>query len=283
MSGQLAPRVADRGPWSGGFTLIELLVVMGITLAVSGAIVAIAPQALAAFERVPADLEIQQRGRAALDTLAQSVRAAGRNVPAVHALGEAAVSFPSITLSDPDASGSNYRSMSAVVPVVDAAQGVLETSQISGGSPITLAVTGCPNVKDVCGFATGSTAAIVDPAGHVDVFVVASTNAGARRLTPDRGLSLAYAAGSIVVEIEHYTYYLDEQSDGSYSLVRVTAAGAVQPVADYLSALSFTRVDQQLDIAFSVQPLAETTALAAAERRFTGTVLLRGTRLGSVP
>jgi Tfp pilus assembly protein PilW len=260
-----------------GFTLVELLIAMGITLAISGAIAALAPTARTAFERVPADLEIQQRGRAALDILTQAVRAAGKDVAAANLLGSMADLFPAITLSDPDESGTAYEELTAIVPVPDPAQGVLESDQASGSAPITLATAACPNVKDVCGFTAGVAAVVVDAAGHFDVFIVASTSAGARRLTPDRALSRPYSAGSVVVEIEQTTFRLDQQADESFSLMRVTAAGAVQPVVDYLSALSFALEGQQLAVGLTVQPQGIVED-AHASRHFRTSIRLRNAR-----
>ena len=57
-----------------GFTLVELLIAMAITILIAGAIAGVAPQARAAFERVPADLEMQQRGRTAIDVKPVDVR-----------------------------------------------------------------------------------------------------------------------------------------------------------------------------------------------------------------
>lgn len=269
----------DQGSGGGnqGFTLIELLIAMGVTLAISGAIAALAPRARLTFERVPSDLEIQQRGRMVLEVLTQSVRAAGKDVAAANLLGSMEDLFPAITVSDPDESGTAYRELTAIVPVPDPAQGVLESAQTSSGAPITLAIASCPNVKDVCGFTPGVAAVVADSAGHFDVFIVASTNAGARRLTPDRALSRAYGAGSIVVEIERNTFRLDQQPDESYSLVRVTAAGALQPVVDALSSLTFALDRHQLDVSVSVHPHGIIEP-SYASRQFRTSIQLRNAR-----
>ena len=231
-----------------------------------------------AFERVPAELELQQRGRAALEMITNAVRAAGQDVAASHALGSMADLLPAITLGDPDESGSTSTSLTAIVPVVNAAQGILVSGQTSGSSSITLASTLCPNVRDVCGFTPGAAAVIVDESGDFDVFVVSATNAGARRLTPDRALSRAYPAGSVVVEIEANSFRLDEQADGSFSLMRETAAGAVQPIADFLSSLSFTFDNQRLEIALTVMPPIGTLQEAIAGREFRTSIRLRNAR-----
>lgn len=255
-----------------GFTLVELLIALGISLAIGGAIAGLAPPARMAFERVPGELDVQQRGRAALDTIAQAVRAAGKDVAAAQALGAMADLFPAIRLSDPDESGELFHSLTAIVPVADPAQGVLDSAQASSSAPMTLAIGACPNVKDVCGFTAGAAAVVVDGSGHFDVFVVASTSPGGRRLTPDRALSRAYGAGSAVVEIDESTFRLDEQPDGSYSLIRVTAAGAVQPVVDFLAAVTFAFAHQRLEVALTVTTPVQGSV---ASREFKTSIRLR--------
>lgn len=266
--------ISDRG-FAAGFTIIELLIALSITLAIGGAIAALTPPARRAFERIPAELELQQRGRTALEILTLAVRAAGQDVAAAYALGSMADLFPAITLADPDESGETFATLRAIVPVVNASQGVLESAQASGSAPMTLAISPCPNVKDVCGFKKDAAAVIVDAAGHFDVFVVAATNAGSRRLTPGHALSRAYAVGSVVVEIDESTFRLDEQADGSLSLVRETAAGAVQPVVDFLSSLTFSFAHQQLDIALTVRPPVGPLQDVVADRQFRTSIRLR--------
>jgi type II secretory pathway pseudopilin PulG len=267
----------DQGSGIGeqGFTLVELLIALGITLAIGGAIAALAPPARMAFERVPAELELQQRGRAALEMLTNAVRAAGQDVAAAYSLGTMADMFPAITLGDPDESGTLFGSLRAIVPVANAAQGLLESDQASATGPMTLAISPCPNVKDVCGFTPGAAAVVVDAAGHFEVFVISATSPGARRLTPDRALSRAYAAGSVVVEIEESTFRLDQQADGSFSLIRETAAGAVQPIVDFLSSLAFTFAHHQLEIALTAGPPIGGLQDAVADRQFRTSIRLR--------
>lgn len=239
-----------------GFTVVELLVAMTITLAVAAVIVAAAQPARDAFDRVPAELDLQQRGRTALEGLTQAVRAAD------------IVSF-----ADPDGAGS-FASMTTIVPVASAAQGVLDVDQTTPGGPITLAVAPCPNVKDVCGFTNGA-AAVITQGGTFDVFIVSATDAGARRLSPDRALSRAYPRGSAVLEIEASTFRLDEQTDGTYSLIRETAAGAVQPVVDFLADLVFSVQVQQVDVAFTVHAPSEALRRVVPDRAFRASIQRR--------
>ena len=56
---------------------------------------------------------------------------------------------------------------------------------------------------------------------------------------PAQMLSRAYPEGAVLVEVDRFIFSLKEQPDGSYSLVRKTAAGAVQPLVDFVSGLAF--------------------------------------------
>jgi hypothetical protein len=205
-------------------------------------------------DRVPAERDLQQRGRTAIDVMSQAIRSAGKNVGDL---------LPAVSLSEPDESGI-FRELSVIVPVANAAQGVLSDEQSAPGAAITLATAPCPNVKEVCGFAAGTIAAIADGVGNYDVFSIAATNAGARQVTAAAALSRAYPAGSFVFEVDRLTFSLALQPDGSYSLVRRTAAGAVQPIVDFVNALSFDAIGSdapagffrldQVDVSIGVEP-----------------------------
>lgn len=279
-------RLEGRGRESErGFTVTELLIAMTITLLIAGALANVAQPARAVFDRGPAELELQQRARTALDVLSQTVRSAGRDVAATASLGPLGDLLPAVSLLDPKDEGSAFGSLSAIVPVVDGAQGVLAASQPTPGGSITLATSPCPNVSDVCGFQRGTTAVIADGQGHFDVFEIASTNSSARGLTPDAALSRAYPAGAVVVEVDRYTFSLAEQADHSYSLIRETAAGAVQPVVDFVSNLAFTVAGSdapagfmqaaQVDVSLSVQPPTEALRRLISDRAFKTSIRLR--------
>ena len=239
-----------------GFTLIELLIAMAITLLIAGAVAAAAPAARAVFDRVPVELEMQQRGRTAIDTLTSAVRAADYVWPV-----------------STDESG-NFTEVTLIVPVLNAAQGILAVDQTAPGGSISLEAAPCPNVKDVCGFTSGMTALISDADGGVDVFVVTAANVMTRSLTPGSPLSRAYGAGAAVREIEEITYRLDDAS----SLVRETAAGAVQPIADSIADLSFSMDGDLVNVMLAVQPQAERLRGPIADRHFSNAVAVRNLR-----
>ena len=214
-----------------GFTLVELLIAMTITLLIAGALMGVAQPARAAFDRVPAELELQQRGRTALDTLAQALRA---------------------SLSMPG-EGGTFDELTVVMRIPAAAQAVLSVDQPGPGAALPLGIERCPSINDVCGFTSASTALIVDPAGIRDVFSIASVSIGLHAITPARALTQAYPSGAEVFEIEQLTFRLAEQPDGSYALIRETAAGAVQPIVDAVAELSFDVIGRDLDDG-SIQP-----------------------------
>lgn len=222
-----------------GFSLVELLVAMTICVVISAGIAAVVPPARAAFERTPAELDLQQRGRTAVDTITQAIRAAGSTVIVSEELGPLAGVVPAVIPLDLDPSGTRFLRLKVIAPRPDAAQGILAQQQAGPNGGLVLAPTRCPAVPVVCGFSKHTTALIADGSGRFDVFTIASAHAAAERLTPARQLMPAYAAGSIVVEVDVYTFQLDAQSDGSHALVRVTAAGAVQPIVDRVTTLSF--------------------------------------------
>lgn len=243
-------------PYPDGFSVMELLVAMTITLSLAAALAQAVGPARAAFERVPAEADVQQRGRAATDLLAEAVRSAAE-----------------ITLTDRDASG-GYRSMSVMVPLVHGAQGILALDQATPGGTLSLDAVGCPDIKDVCGFTPGAVAGISDGIDS-EVFMVAAVHVGARRLTPDRAFARIYAAGSTVAEVDAATFRLAQQADGSRSLVRETAAGAIQPAVDFLGALTFSPHSDRIDIAVTVWPASDSLRGVMPERVFRSSIRRR--------
>ena len=267
-----------------GFTLVELLIAMTITLLVAGAIAGVTPTARAAFERVPADLDSQQRGRMAIGVLSQAIRSAGQDVAATSSLGPLSDLLPAVSVSEEDESGA-FGGLTAIVPVAGAAQGVLSEDQSAPAATIALGIDRCPNVSDLCGFSPGSTALIADGTGHFDVFTIAAVHAAARLLTPESALSRSYPAGAVMVEVDQFTFGLAEQPDGSYSLVRTTAAGAVQPVVDFMNGLSFEVIGrhvpagffqiQQVNVWLSVESSTDALRGAMPDRVFRSSIRLR--------
>jgi prepilin-type N-terminal cleavage/methylation domain-containing protein len=285
-SGQAHVLDMRYGGQARGFTIIELLVAMTITVLIAGAIAGVAPRARAAFDRVPADLDLQQRGRTGIDILSQAIRSAGNNVAATEALGALADLLPTVSVSGEEEPGT-FTELIVILPLPNPAQGTLDSDQPSPGSGMMLATAPCPNIDDVCGFSPGSTAVVANGAGQFDVFSIAATDAGTRQLTPARALSRSYPAGSVLVEADRFLFNLRQQPDGSYSLVRTTAAGAVQPIVDFVHGLGFEVTGrtvaagfyqiEQVDVWLSVEAQSDTLRRVIPDRVFRTSVRLRNT------
>lgn len=258
-----------------GFTVIELVVVLAIVLSIAGAMAQAVQPARAAFDRVPAELDLHQRGRAAIDVLSQAVRSAGKDVAATEALGPLPDILPAVSFASPDASGKTFAMMTVIVPTVDGAQGVLAADQPGVSAPLTLAIAPCPSLTDVCGFTPGMTAVVADGSGRHDVFVVAASVPGSRAINADRRFTTAYPAGAAVVAIDQSTFSLARQADGSWSLIRQTAAGAIQPMVDFVTALSFSTSVNQVEIAVTVQAASVAQRRVLSERVFRTSVRRR--------
>lgn len=239
-----------------GFTLVELLIAMVVVVLLTGAIAAAATQARTVFDRVPAVIDVQQRGNVAIDTLSQALRGAVR-----------------VTADIPEDEG-RFAQLSVITPIASPAQGVLAIDQITAAGSLTLAAWPCPNVKDVCGFTNGAVVMIAD-GPDFDVFVVGSTNVALRRLTPKQALSRAYRAGSAVLEVERNTFGLDEQDDATFSLTRITAAGAVQPIVDGIRSLSFDVDGPRVEIRLVVHAADPVLQRAVADRAFKASITVR--------
>lgn len=224
---------------NNGFSLVELLIALTICAVISASIAAVVPPARIAFEQTPAELDLQQRGRTAIDVIVRAVRAAGSHVIVSEELGPLAGVVPAVIPFDRDASGTRFVRLKVIAPRANAAQGILASHQTGSKGDLILSPTRCPAVPVVCGFAKDTTAVIADGSGRFDVFTIASAQALTERLTSARPLTPPYAAGSVVVEADVYTFQLEAQPDGSHALVRVTAGGAVQPIVDRVARLQF--------------------------------------------
>jgi prepilin-type N-terminal cleavage/methylation domain-containing protein len=222
-----------------GFSLVELLVALAVCSLLSAVVAGLAPPARAAFEQTPVTLNLQQRGRTAIDAMAAAIRsAAGTAVsPDLDAFGSVLPAL--IPLSPrPGSSETEFEAMYVVTPVPNASQGVLDRDQPGAHGVLTLAAgPGCPAVREVCGFTPGAVAAIADGSGRFDVFTVASTNSAGGEITASESFATAYPAGSFVIEVDAQYFRLDDQDDGSRALVRETAGGATQPIVDHVAAM----------------------------------------------
>lgn len=235
---------------SRGFSLLELLIATAISAVCLAVVAAAVPPLQALFEQTPAALDMQQRARTAIDTVAQAVRGADR-----------------VVLLDEDPSRAQFRELMTIAPRPTAAQGVVAFDQISAGGDLFLSAGGCPAVPDACGFMRGSSAVIADAGARFDVFIVGSTDTSTRSLAPRRPLDQPYAAGATVVEVDAYTFRLDPQPDASFTLIRESAAGSVQPIVDRVSELWFVPAFDGRGVEVTVKLRAHGSSAGEATRR----------------
>ena len=224
-------------PHSPGFSLVELLVALTVCALLSGAIAAVAPQARAAFDATPEALDLLQRERTVVDVLTRALRSAAL-LTAARDDGTAGAAAPAVELLERDEDGARFHAF-RVLAVVGQGRGVLDADQ--GGPSGSLRLqpgVNCPSSGEVCGFSKGAVAALVDVDGRVDVLTIVATSKGANSVSPSRPLSRAYPRQSAMFAVSADSYYLEEQADGSLTLARETAAGAVQPIVDNVPELS---------------------------------------------
>lgn len=257
----LAHRSATR---EAGFSLVELLVAFVICSMISAAIGAMVPPARAAFEQTPATLELQQRGRTAIDTMTQAVRSAG-----------IAGVVPPLVLSEPDPSSDRFTRLLAIARTPNAAEGTLDADQQGPSGDLLLSEVACPAAGDVCGFAPGASVVIADGTGRFDLFTVSATDEGQHSVSSSVSFAHPYPAGSLVVGVDAHTFRLDPQPDGSRTLVRQTVAGAIQPVVDHVTDLSFHASGGALEISVSLQAAPMAAFRRVPDRAFRGEVFLR--------
>jgi prepilin-type N-terminal cleavage/methylation domain-containing protein len=258
---------------AAGFSLIELLIALMVCALLSGAIAAAAPAARVVFDSTPEVLDVQQRERTASDVLARALRSAAHLV-ARRDDGTPGTAAPAVELLQPDDGGLLFHAVRVVV-VAGPGRGVLVADKSSTAAALQLRTgTHCPSSGDVCGFSKGMTAAVVDVDGRLDVFTIAAVNKASGALSPAAPLDRAYQAGSAVWAVSADTYYLDAEADGSSTLVRETAAGAVQPIVDVVTALDLRavrRLDSLTRVEFVVRVGARSTVssrdVAARTRR----------------
>lgn len=219
-----------------GFSLIELLIALTICALVSAGVAAAVAPARAAFERTPAEIDLQQRARTATEAIAQAVRAAGGDAVAADQLGVLGALVPAVI---PGESDGLLTRLTVIAPRAGGAQGVLDRDQTLAGGPFAFAPLHCPSAPLACGFVRDMTALITDGTGRFDVLTIASADASANEVLSKEAVAPFYAAGSVMVEADIHTLQLDPQPDGSRTLVRVTAAGAVQPLVDRVLSMWF--------------------------------------------
>jgi len=235
-----------------GFSLVELLIASLITLVVVGGAFALAAPAQRMFQAQPEAADMQQRMRVAVDALRRDLVMAGAGTYAGPALGPLndiiAPVMPFRAFGDtPDQSQNTFFRSDAIsflyVPSTPS-QTSLSTALAAGAlDPLIETPPNCPltSSQQVCGFASGNHALLVDAAGNWDVYSVNQVVNGAMTLQ-HRGQpsSTSYPVGSAVSEIRAGSYFLkSDVTTGTYQLMRHDGWTTELPLVDEVVGLEF--------------------------------------------
>jgi prepilin-type N-terminal cleavage/methylation domain-containing protein len=258
-----------------GFTLLELLIACAMLLAVAGAVATMAAPLRDVFERSLGTTEMAGGSRVALDRVIADIReaasAASVGVPQICFSRV----FPTVAvLSDLGASpalGAGRALRISRIPL-QAAQGVLRLDAVGGTTTLALDTAArCSAVGRACGFRSGTLAVLHDATRSLPVTVDSVTGAGLVRLTS--GLTMAFAAGSVLAAVTVTEYGVRPDPDGSFRLVRIVS-GVEQPLLQHV--VHFEAVANGPD-AFRIERVDLRLRLEAASAAHRGpsTVLFR--------
>lgn len=225
----------------GGFTLIEVLVASAVVIVVIGAVAALAAPARRAFDRGLGTAELVARGRTAVAAVIADVRDAGTGV----VVGPTDVALADVIAVAAPLSPSSVSLIRATGP-----QGVLRSAADAGARAITLdTAKACTEQDATCGMRVGQTAVIFDR-GKGESIAIDGVTSDPATLHLAAPLLSAFDPGAAVAVVERTTLTLRDRL-----LVRVTAAGAEQPIADHIAAFSVTLAANRLDLLLRIEPL----------------------------
>jgi hypothetical protein len=237
-------RGAVRRPFDeSGFTLIELLVASALVIVVIGAVAALAQPVRRAFDRGLGTAELVARARTAVAAVVADARNAGTGV---------VIGPTDVALADVIAVVAPLSSSSLAITRATGAQGVLRAAAETGARSIMLdTAKACTEQDATCGVRAGDTAVIFDRAKGESIVIAAVTSESAT-LHLVAPLLSAFDPGAAVAVVERTILTLRDRQ-----LVRVTAAGAEQPIADHIAAFSATVAGNRLDLLLRIEPLAD--------------------------
>ena len=247
----MSRQTASRG--NRGHSLIELLIAMAITLAITGATLALISHAQTIAQAQPEAADMQQRLRVAVDALDRSLLIAGGGQSDVVRAGPSGNVFPSVMpyragyLANDVRAGVSYRpdAISIVSVTPSASQTVLVNSMPDGSAPIEVAPQpNCPTDDALCGFRVGMHAIISDYSGTYDVFEISSVESPLFMLQHDSStFQKPYGAGSRVSEADLRIYYFDARSG---QLRYSDGVGTDLPLVDNVVDLQFAYFGEAL-------------------------------------
>jgi hypothetical protein len=206
--------------------------------------------AYGSFRAEPETADVQQRLRAAADTLRRELAIAGAGTSQGRNAGPLNdFSAPMLPFRQgrrrADVAGT-YRSDAITVFHVNsgAAQTTIAQTLVARSSAIQVNLEpGCPPADPACGFKSGMDVLVFDGSGSYDAFTIASVDGFVLNLQHNARDTLKAYAPSIsrIVEATSRTYFLKaDRATDTYQLMRYDGAGGADvPVVDHVVGLSF--------------------------------------------
>ena len=239
---------------TGGFSIVEMLIAAAVTMVVTAATFTLMNPAHGMFQAQPEAIDMQQRLRVGIDTLAQDLLMAGGGAYSgrpTSMRGPLGYYFAPILPYrvgnwNPDPPGQFWADRVTLMYVPDtAAQATVIDPVASTSVDVSIASgPGCPIApldNGVCGFKAGMPVLIMDASGSWDIFTVSDVQGAGLHLQHRGGdLNRAYEAGASISQIVTYTYWLKiDTAAETYQLMRYDGDQEDVPVADDVVGLSF--------------------------------------------
>jgi Tfp pilus assembly protein PilW len=230
-----------------GFSLVELTIGLALTLALTAAVFTLTQSARAASDTQSEVVDLQQRTRVAVDTMAHDLMMAGAGPYVSGYAGPLSGSIPPVMPfrrgnggGDPPGTFRSDAITIAFVPTT-AAQTTLTADVAFGSQTFILAREQvCAGGVNLCGFAPGVSVVAYDAAGSFQVFTIGATLDAASQITTTTPASTLFRSGSALVEIDMRTYSLKaDAAIQATQLIRTDAATNISvPVLDHVVTLA---------------------------------------------
>ena len=231
-----------------GFSVMEMLIATAVIMAVTGTVFQLMNPSQGAFLAQNNTMDMQQRLRLGVDTLAKDLMMAGAGTYAGSGSGSLGNFFAPILPYrtgniTPDPSGSFFTDRVTVMYVPPtSAQTSIRDDMPSNSSEIKVnQQPGCPSGNDLCGFYEGMTVLIFDATGAFETFQITQVQDPALHLQHQgQDFQKSYGAGTNISQIAAYTYWFkNDDVSGTYQLMRYDGYQTDLPIVDNIVGLNF--------------------------------------------
>ena len=216
-----------------GFTLIEWLIASTLVIIVAGAVFAAIAPVRDVVERTRYRGELVMGARGALDLLMADLREAGSRAAVARLDDDPSASLPPVSLmASLDSAGVTQPATAVIIRLVPllGAQARLAAAAIAGENMLRVdTASRCFSGSPACGFLPGDRAVVFADAAAAAVTIANVFNG---LVVLDAPITTDFRAGAVLCRLVSITYGIRAGDDGAYRLVRLTDAGAEQPLLD---------------------------------------------------